>query len=92
MTKRIYGWKPDLPDQRDFKYKLVTPMVLPPSIDLRTSGFMPAVYDQGQAGSCTANAISGAFEFGLIKQKIVDFMPSRLFVYYNERKWIDLSP
>jgi C1A family cysteine protease len=43
------------------------------------------VYDQGQLGSCTANAIGAAFEFELLKQKLTDFMPSRLFIYYNER-------
>jgi C1A family cysteine protease len=36
-------------------------------------------------GSCTANAISAAFEFELLKQKLPDFMPARLFIYYNER-------
>jgi C1A family cysteine protease len=44
------------------------------------------VYDQGNLGSCTANAIGAAFEFELLKQdKTSDFMPSRLFIYYNER-------
>jgi C1A family cysteine protease len=44
------------------------------------------VYDQGQLGSCTANAIAGAIEFDRIKQKLEDvFTPSRLFIYYNER-------
>jgi C1A family cysteine protease len=36
-------------------------------------------------GSCTANAIGGAIEFDRIKQKLTDFVPSRLFIYYNER-------
>lgn len=83
METRKYGWKPDLPDQRDFKYSLTSPVVIPQKTDLRP--FCPPVYDQGQLGSCTANAIGAAFEFGLIKQKIMDFMPSRLFIYYNER-------
>jgi len=56
---------------------------LPTSVDLRKQ--CPPVYDQGQLGSCTANAIGAAFEFELIKQKKNDFMPSRLFIYYNER-------
>jgi C1A family cysteine protease len=44
------------------------------------------VYDQGQLGSCTANAIAGALEFDQIKEadKTI-FTPSRLFIYYNER-------
>jgi C1A family cysteine protease len=43
------------------------------------------VYDQGQLGSCTANAIGGAIEFDQRKQGTNEFMPSRLFIYYNER-------
>src|SRR5258708_7618286 len=80
-----YGWQPDLPDQRDFTYAAPAAMVqkLPKSVDLRAQ--CPAVYHQGQLGSCTANAIGGAIEFDLMKQKAPVFMPSRLFIYYNER-------
>ena len=35
--------------------------------------------------NCTANAIGAAFEFDRIKQGLPDFVPSRLFIYYNER-------
>ena len=52
-------------------------------MDLRAQ--CPPVYDQGQLGSCTANAIAAAIEFDRLKQKLNDFTPSRLFVYYNER-------
>jgi C1A family cysteine protease len=45
----------------------------------------PPVYDQGQLGSCTANAIGAALEFDQMKQKEKAFTPSRLFIYYNER-------
>ena len=40
---------------------------------------------RGQLGSCTANAIAAAMEFDRKKQKLPDFAPSRLFIYYNER-------
>jgi len=44
------------------------------------------VYDQGQLGSCTANAIAGAIQFDRLKQQLAQvFVPSRLFIYYNER-------
>ncbi len=46
---------------------------------------MPPVYDQGQLGSCTGNAIAGAFEYELIKEAKTPFVPSRLFIYYQER-------
>jgi len=79
-----YGWQPDLPDQRDLIYEPAKVTTLPSSVDLRPQ--CPAtVYDQGQLGSCTANSIAGAFEFELLKQKAPDFMPCRLFIYYNER-------
>jgi C1A family cysteine protease len=77
---------PDLPDQRDFAYEAPHPagVALPPLVDLRPN-CPPTVYDQGQLGSCTANAIAAAIEFDQIKQKTPEFMPSRLFIYYNER-------
>ncbi len=80
-----YGWKPDLPDKRDLMYSAPEPVLkkLPPGIDLRN--LCPSVYDQGRLGSCTANAIAAAFQFDLLKQKAPDFVPSRLFIYYNER-------
>ena len=84
-TIKRYGWVPDLPDQRDFTFRVPRRMAvaLPPRMDLRPQ--MPPVYDQGQLGSCTSNAIGGAFEFELRKQSEPDFIPSRLFIYYNER-------
>ena len=81
-----YGWVPDLPDRRDHMYSAPAPLLaaLPSKVDLRTK--CPPVLDQGQLGSCTANAIANAFRFCLKKQKAkVEFLPSRLFIYYNER-------
>jgi C1A family cysteine protease len=46
---------------------------------------MPPVYDQGQLGSCTGNAIAGAMEYERDRQGLSDFVPARLFIYYNER-------
>jgi len=82
--KRInFGWKRDLPDHRDFKFKIVVPHDLPPLVDLIQQ--CPIVYNQGNLGSCTANALGGAFQFEQKKQGKPDFIPSRLFIYYNER-------
>jgi len=85
MSIGHYGWVPDLPDQRDLVYSAPAPfiMALPTAVDLRPQ--CPPVYDQGQLGSCTGNAIAGAIEFERLKQKLTDFVPSRLFIYYNER-------
>ena len=80
-----FGWIADLPDHRDLMY--AAPMqvltALPTTTDLRSK--CPPVYDQGQLGSCTANAIAAAVEFDLMKENKDEFMPSRLFIYYNER-------
>ncbi len=80
-----YGWKPDLPDQRDHSYAVPAHIMprISPSVDLRDQ--CPEVYDQGRIGSCTANAIAAALEFDMIKQGQTAFTPSRLFIYYNER-------
>ncbi|SDP46897.1 Cysteine protease, C1A family [Nakamurella panacisegetis] len=80
-----YGWVPDIPDARDLMFAAPEPVIrtLPRAMDLRPQ--MPAVYDQGQLGSCTANAIGGAFEFVQLKEGLPDLIPSRLFIYYNER-------
>jgi hypothetical protein len=79
------GWMPDLPDNRDHLYSapLAKLRVLPTKADLRRR--CPRVYNQGQIGPCTANAIAAAIEFDRKKQKLRDFIPSRLFIYYNER-------
>ena len=47
-------------------------------VDLRPQ--MPPVYDQGNLGSCTANALCAAFAYA-----VNNFAGSRLFLYYNER-------
>ncbi len=84
-SHHLRGWIPDLPDHRDFRYADLRPtgVRLPKSVDLRPS--MSPVEDQGQLGSCTANALAGALEFLEIQrgQRLVDL--SRLFIYYNER-------
>jgi C1A family cysteine protease len=82
-----YGWVADTPDQRDHLYAapVARMKMLPARIDLRRQ--CPSViYDQGQLGSCTGNAIACAIQFDRLKQKRKpDFIPSRLFIYYNER-------
>jgi C1A family cysteine protease len=86
-AKRGYGWVPDLPDRRDILYAAPVAAVqaLPTKVDLRPN-CPPEVYDQGQLGSCTGNAIAGAIEFDRMKQNLTPvFTPSRLFIYYNER-------
>jgi len=85
-NKHRYGWLPDVPDRRDFLYAAPIAHIakLPAKIDLRPH--CSPVYAQGELGSCTANALAGAMQFERHKQKLKpDFIPSRLFIYYNER-------
>ncbi len=82
-----YGWNPDHPDPRDHYASLTVAerIAPPPSLSLRVK--MPPVYDQGQLGSCTANAIAGAVQYQQCVQGEAEGQetPSRLFIYYNER-------
>ena len=80
-----FGWVPDLPDTRDLMYSATRSVMkkVASKVDLRSK--CPAVYDQGALGSCTANGLGAAFQFEQIKQKITNWIPSRLFIYYNER-------
>lgn len=82
-----YGWKPELPNFRDYpfhEYALSRAVALPPKIDLRK--FDTPIYDQGQLGSCTANAIAAAIDFERQQHGQPLIYPSRLFIYYGERK------
>lgn len=86
LVTRKYGWKPDLPDYRDEMCQ--APMIpvasLPPVWDI--SNPLVPIMDQGQLGSCTANATGAAHMFEQVKQQQRGiFTPSRLFMYYNGR-------
>lgn len=91
MTQRRLGWLPDVPDVRDVPFKAVfrTVRKLPARADLR-AGCSP-VEDQGELGSCTAQALAGALEFLELRalaaeERRVRYRDlSRLFIYYNER-------
>jgi len=87
MKQRKYGWRPDTPDFRDKKFASVAPKKaykLPKMVDLRSQ--MPPIWDQGDLGSCTAQSIAAAVKFERTRNKETpEFIPSRLFIYYNER-------
>lgn len=79
------GWIPDVPDKRDllFRPRILPPTKLPRIVDLRKE--CPPIYDQGQLGSCTAQALAAAFDFNRKRQGSAFMTPSRLFIYWNER-------
>ena len=103
--KRRYNWKRDKQDSRDYSYKSLKIMypkipriVVPPTVDLQP--WCSPVVDQGEIGSCSGNALAGAYEYlelRDIRYKLsptgnptmfdpAKFSPvSRLFIYYEER-------
>jgi C1A family cysteine protease len=85
IRNAVYGWLPDIPDYRDHLYGAVRqiPAMLPSRIDFRP--WCSPVEDQQNLGSCTANALAGALEFLMKKDKMKFADMSRLFIYYNER-------
>lgn len=83
MPKYSYGWKRDLPDVRDQYFTLRHHAPLPNSIDLSDKTL--TIYDQGQLGSCTANAGGALFEMIRTINQKPTYVPSRLYVYYNTR-------
>ena len=85
MTVRKFGWRPDKPDHRDIVCSLRAKRGVSKNVDLRATGNLPPVYDQGQTSSCTGNAIAAAIQYGLKCQSKNAYFPSRLFIYYNER-------
>lgn len=85
----IYNLKRCEADDRDLKFddhatRHTRDLILPDKIDLTGSIPLP-VLNQGNLGSCTANASSNALRYCLEKQKSIVFQPSRLFIYYFTR-------
>lgn len=81
-----YGWKPDLPDHRDFKFaRRLGLAMLPSEVDKRP--ILPPCYDQQDAGSCTGNSTAAAIQFDEITQQNASVMVSRLFIYFGARRY-----
>lgn len=88
MIKRVYNLKIERLDSCKLcLMKLPISNKLPASVNLRNQ--MPPVYDQGNLGSCTAQAFCGLI--GYVQPR---FNGSRLFLYYCERvlgKTVDID-
>lgn len=92
-----HGWIPDVHDPRDFPLydSQATTSLLEASAQVKKSkqGLQqiespPPIYNQGNIGSCVANAVGAAVRYALHKGWNLDyekFQPSRLSIYYNAR-------
>jgi len=88
QSQRKYLLKKQPEDPRDFllSTKLWPIQTLPPKRSLRGLLFNPPIYNQGALGSCSANAVAFAYQYGSKKQRLLfSDTPSRLFIYYNSR-------
>ena len=99
---RGMGWLPDWPDIRDYtaEHEAIAPLLarahlrlpkkkLPPSADLRE--WCPPVEDQGQLGSCTANAGVALVEYFERRAFGRHVDASRLFLYKATRNLLNLK-
>lgn len=85
-----YGWRPSLPDSRDFRLAApVDTATLPPAITLRDQ--MPAVWNQGDLGTCTAFSTLAAFQYEVTRQGRQAYYPSFLAQYWWAR-YLDGGP
>ena len=104
MSENRLSRQPD--DLNDWTYRPPPDVKSLPSVDLRSPHLLQEdTYDQGDFGTCTANAIASALRFGKnakvigtrnIPHESLD--PSWLYVYYQERimnatkdEWVDLE-
>lgn len=97
LIRRKFGWRPDFPDFRDYTLtsESVEPIyskagvletsesTLPKAVDLRK--WCSPVEDQGELGSCTANAGVGMVEYFERKAFGKHIDASRLFLYKATR-------
>ncbi len=91
--KMSMGWVRDLPDIRDYTSqtpkikdmlaKVKFPKAAPTTVDLRA--WCSPIEDQGELGSCTANAGVGLFEYFEKKASSSHIDASRLFLYKTTR-------
>lgn len=99
---RGMGWLPDWPDIRDYtpEHELIAPLLaqthmktarrkLPAKADLRA--WCPPIEDQGQLGSCTANAGVALVEYFERRASGKHVDASRLFLYKATRNLLKLK-
>lgn len=107
MTVDIHGlgWRPDLPDVRDYEYgkrnRVERPQALPPIVSLRA--MQSPIRDQGSEGSCVGHAIAAGVDYLRradkrqdARWKADDTIYSPRWVYnrarwYEGPEWVDID-
>lgn len=83
---RGLGYRPDPPDRRDYRYQAPRRAgLLPPRVDLRQTGRLPPVWDQGPHSSCVPHGLLRCFAYCHARAGRGAFDPSRLFSWYYTR-------
>lgn len=98
---RRYGWRPDTPDHRDYKFVPTRSLLRAPPQKVDNRPLLMLPYDQFQLGSCTGQACAGEHQARQIRQHLAaiprptaaqvaaaikkSWCPSRLAIYYDER-------
>jgi C1A family cysteine protease len=88
MVQFVHGWIPDSDHKKvkDYNARLLLDRVSapPPSASLRH--LIPSILNQGNLGSCTAQAVAQAIRMDLIRKGVANAeLLSRLFAYYYAR-------
>jgi hypothetical protein len=60
VTERRFGAFPSPPDHRDYTLAQLAPTAAPPPMPGAVPGPIPAPLDQGETGTCVAQAVTGA--------------------------------
>lgn len=85
MSMHATGWRPQLPDHRDYRYTPPT-LALPGVLSLRQSPHNGPVLNQGQLGACVPNSNADAYRTVLGIDGLKQFLPSRLYIYAQGRR------
>ncbi len=81
-----YGWVADIPDSRDIWVSIPELNGVKTKVDLRSSGFLPEIRNQGDLGACATHSVIDAYLYDLHKNGTkLTFNPSVSFLYYNQR-------
>ena len=77
------GWKPSVPDHRDYKFSFSTAKIdLPNKVDLRNK--IRNIFRQ-DFNDCVANSTSNLISSLDHDTQYIKYIPSRLYIYYNAR-------